>query len=122
MEVGLIIFIIAQVFGIVSWLLLIYSYTKEDIDKLLFVQILVCLFDFISYLLLGADAGLLICLIELLKTIFYYKSNKDHIIFCFCLVAYLGVGILTIRHWFAILPVLGSIIDSFGTSDRKSVV
>ncbi len=121
MEIGLIIFIIAQVFGIISWLLLIYSYTREDIDKLLFVQILVCLFDFISYLLLGADAGLFICLIELLKTIFYYKSNKDHIIFCFCLVAYLVVGLFSIRHWFAILPVLGSIIDSFGTSkDSKT--
>ena len=121
MEVGLLIFIIAQVFGIVSWLLLIYSYTKEDIDKLLFIQILVCLFDFISYLLLGADAGLFICLIELIKTILYYKSNKDNIIFCFSLVAYLIIGLLTIRHWYAILPVLGSIIDSFGTSrDSKS--
>ena len=121
MEMGLVIFVIAQLFGIISWLLLIYSYTKEDIDKLLFVQILVCLFDFISYLLLGADAGLFICLIELIKTIFYYKSNKDHIIFYFSLVAYLLVGLLTIKHWFAILPVLGSVIDSFGTSkDSKT--
>ena len=121
MEIGFIVFIIAQVFGIASWLLLIYSYTKEDIDKLLFVQILVCLFDFISYLLLGADAGLLICLIELVKTILYYKSNKDQLIFYFSMIAYFIIGAITIRHWFAILPVLGSIIDSFGTSkDSKS--
>lgn len=116
MNTGLIIFIIAQVFGLISWLLLIYSYTKEDIDKLVFIQILVCIFDFISYLLLGADAGLLICLIELVKSIFYYKSNKDNLIFIVSLVLYMLVGLFTIKHWFAILPVIGSIIDSYGTS------
>ena len=117
----LIIFITAQVLGIISWLLLIYSYTKEDIDKLLFIQILVCLLDFASYLLLGADAGLFICLIELVKTILYYKSNKDRLIFNISLICYFIVGLLTIRHWFAILPVIGSIVDSFGTSrDSKT--
>ena len=76
MDVNLIVIITAQVFGIISWLLLMYSYTKEDIDKLLFIQILVCLFDVISYLLLGADAGILICLVELIKTVLYYKRIR----------------------------------------------
>ena len=115
------IIIIAQIFGIISWLLLLYSYTKEDIDKLLFIQILVCLFDVISYFLLGADAGLLICLVELIKTILYYKTDKDRLIFRVGLIFYLLIGLLTVRHWFAILPVLASIIDSFGISkDSKS--
>ena len=121
MNLEFIIFLIAQVLGIISWLLLIYSYTKEDIDRLLYIQILVCLFDFISYLLLGADAGLFICLIELIKTILYYKTTKDNIIFYVSLISYFLIGLLTIRHWFAILPVIASIIDSFGTSkDSKS--
>lgn len=115
------IIIIAQVFGIISWLLLLYSYTKEDIDKLLFIQILVCLFDVISYFLLGADAGLLICLVELIKTILYYKTDKDRLIFRVGLIFYLLIGLLTVRQWFAILPVLASVIDSFGISkDSKS--
>lgn len=116
MDTTLIIIIIAQVFGIISWLLLMYSYTKEDIDDLLYIQILVCLFDVISYLLLGADAGLLICFVELVKTILYYKTNKDDLIFKLSIIAYLLISLLTVKHWFAILPVLGSIIDSYGTS------
>ena len=121
MDFNLIIVIIAQVFGIISWLLLLYSYTKEDIDKLLYIQILVCLFDVISYLLLGADAGLLICLVELIKTILYYKTDKDRLIFRIGLVFYILISFLTVKSWITILPVLGSIIDSFGVSkDSKS--
>ena len=66
MDTTLIIIIIAQVLGLISWLLLLYSYTREDIDDLLYLQIFVAFFDVASYLLLGADAGMLICLIELI--------------------------------------------------------
>ena len=110
------IIIIAQIFGIISWLLLMYSYTKEDIDNLLFIQILVCLFDVISYLLLGAEAGLLICLVELIKTVLYYKTDKDRLIFQLGLIFYILISFLTVKTWYSILPVLGSVIDSFGVS------
>lgn len=113
--------IIAQVLGIISWLLLMYSYTKEDIDELLIVQISVCLLDFVSYVLLGADAGLLICLLELIQTIMYYKTTKDKEIFKVSMFTYFLIGLLTIKKWYACLPVIGSVIDSFGTSkDSKS--
>ena len=121
MDLSTIIIIIAQGLGIISWLLLLYSYTREDIDELLFVQIGVCLFDVLSYLLLGADAGLLICVVELVKTILYYKTDKDKQIFIVSIFIYLLIGLLTIRHWYACLPVLGSLIDSFGASrDSKT--
>jgi len=116
MDNNLIIIIIAQILGIISWLLLLYSYTKEDIDELLYIQILVAVFDVASYLLLGADSGLLICLVELVKTVLYYKTNKDSLIFKISIPVYILISLLTFNHWFAILPVLGSIIDSFGTS------
>ena len=121
MDLKLLLIIIAQGFGVISWLLLLYSYTKEDIDELLFIQILVCLFDVISYLMLGADAGLLICLVELIKTVLYYKTDKDRLIFRMGLVFYVLIGLLTVKKWYAILPVLGSVIDSFGVSkDSKT--
>ena len=113
--------IIAQILGLISWLLLLYSYTKEDIDELLYLQIFVAVFDVASYLLLGADAGMLICLVELIKTVLYYKTDKDRMIFWIGVVCYALIGMLTIDHWFACLPVLGSIIDSYGCSrDSKT--
>ena len=121
MEPSFTIVVIAQILGLISWLLLLYSYTKEEINDLLFLQIFVAVFDVASYLLLGADAGMLICLVELIKTILYYKTDKDLLIFWIGVVCYALIGLLTIDHWFAILPVLGSIIDSYGTAkDSKS--
>lgn len=116
MDSRLIVIIVAQVFGIVSWLLLLYSYTKEDIDKLLFIQILVSAFDIISYLLLGADAGLLICVVELIRTILYYKTNKDGLIFIISMILYTVIAVVTFKNWYALLPIAGSIIDAYGTS------
>jgi len=121
MQMSYIIFIIAQILGLISWLLLLYSYTEENIDNLLYVQILVCVFDVLSYLLLGADSGFLICLVELVKTILYYKTDKDKLIFQVSLIIYIIIGLLTIKAWYACLPVLGSMIDSFGVSkDSKT--
>ena len=121
MEDSIVIIVIAQVLGLISWLLLLYSYTKEDIDKLLFLQIFVAVFDVASYLLLGADAGMLICLIELIKSILYYKTDKDKMIFWFGIIFYFIIGLLTIDHWYACLPVIASLIDSYGTArDSKS--
>ena len=121
MEPSFTVIVIAQILGLISWLLLLYSYTKEEINDLLFLQIFVAVFDVASYLLLGADAGMLICLVELIKTILYYKTDKDRLIFWIGLICYILIGFLTIDHWFAILPVLGSVIDSYGTSkDSKS--
>ena len=121
MDSSIVIVVIAQILGLISWLLLLYSYTKEEINDLLYLQIFVAVFDVASYLLLGADAGMLICLVELIKTILYYKTDKDNLIFWIGTICYTLIGLLTIDHWFAILPVLGSVIDSYGTAkDSKS--
>ena len=121
MDTSYIIFVFAQILGLISWVLLLYSYTREDIDNLLYIQILVCIFDVASYLLLGAWSGFLICFVELVKTILYYKTDKDRLIFKVSLIFYFLIGLLTIKAWYACLPVLGSIIDSFGVSrDSKT--
>lgn len=121
MDTSLIIIILAQVFGIIAWLLLMYSYTKEDIKELLFIQILVSAFDIASYLLLGASAGLLISVVELIKTILYFKTDKDRIIFYASLIAYTLIAIITINTWYALLPVIGTMIESYGTSKDTKI-
>ena len=116
MDLNTIIIVLAQIFGLISWIILLYSYTKENIDELLYLQILVAIFDIASYLLLGADAALLICLFELIRAILYYTTNKDKIIFRVSIIIYILIGLLTIKNWYAILPIFASLIDSYGTS------
>lgn len=112
---------IAQILTLIGWILFLISYYRDKIDELLYLQILACLLDTLSYILLGADAGLFICLIEAVKTYLYYKTNKDDIIFKGAIVIYIIIGIFTIKTWYSLLPVIASILDSYGCSkDSKT--
>lgn len=112
---------LAQFTGIIGWLLLVYSYYKEDIDKLLFIQIISSIFYCISYLFLGAYSGLLVCFIELIKGIGYYKTDKDNLLFLISLPIYVLIAIFTYDGLLSLLPIIGSIIDGFSLTKNKTV-
>lgn len=111
----------AQVAAIIGWLLLVYSYYKNDIDELLFVQIISSIFYCISYFLLGATSGLIVCFIELLKCIGYYKTDKDELIFFVTLPIYILISIFTYDGFISLLPIIGSLIDGFSLTKNKNV-
>lgn len=117
--IGLVLF--AQILGIVGWLLLVYSYYKDDIDKLLYIQIISSIFYCLSYLFLGAYSGLLVCFIELLKGIGYYKTDKDELIFFITLPIYVLIAIFTYDGIISLLPVVGSLIDGFSLTKNKNI-
>lgn len=113
--------VLAQVAAIIGWLLLVYSYYKNDIDELLFVQIISSIFYCISYFLLGATSGLIVCFIELLKCIGYYKTDKDEFIFLITLPIYILISIFTYDGFISLLPIIGSLIDGFSLTKNKNV-
>lgn len=113
--------IIAQITTIMGWLLLVYSYYKDDIDELLFVQIISSIFYCISYFFLGAYSGLTVCFIELLKSVAYYKTDKDDLIFLLSIPFYIILAIFTYDGFLSLLPVIGSIIDGFVLTKNKTI-
>lgn len=113
--------ILAQLASIIGWLLLIYSYYKEDIDRLLYIQIISSIFYCISYLFLGAYSGFLVCFIELIKGIGYYKTDKDDLIFLVSLPVYIIMGIFSYNNICSLLPIIGSVIDGFSLTKNKNV-
>lgn len=116
-------FILAQITGIIGWIFLVCSYYKEDLDQLLFIQIISSVFYCLNYLFLGAISGLVICLFELIKSIGYYKTDKDDFIFLISLPIYGLIAYFTFDSWIALLPVIGSIIDALTlTKSRKIAV
>ena len=113
--------ILAQVSSIIGWLLLIYSYYKDDIEKLLFIQIISSIFYCLSYFFLGAYSGLLVCFIELLKGIGYYKTDSDNLIFWGTLPVYVLMGIFTFDGIASLLPIIGSVIDGYTLTKNKTI-
>ncbi len=116
-------FIFAQIFAIFGWLFLVYSYYKDDIQKLLRFQIISMTLNAISFILLGAYAGFFVFLFELIKAILYYKTDKDSYIFLFSLPVYGAIAWFTMKSdgSIAILPIIGSIIDGYVLTRNKNI-
>ena len=115
-------FIIAQTLAVIGWFFLIYSYYKDDIRQLLKMQIVACSFETASYLALGAYAGIFACLLDLIKAILYYKSDKKSLIFFATLPFYGVLAFFSIQSegWIALLPAIGGVIDGFVLTRSKT--
>lgn len=113
--------VLAQITALIGWLLLIYSYYKEDIQDLLFIQIISSIFYCLNYFFLGAYSGLIVCFIELIKTIGYYKTDKDNLIFLYSLPLYVVIAVFDYNSIYSLLPIIGSIIDGFSLTKNKNI-
>lgn len=95
-------FIIAQIFGTISGLFLVFSGWQKTHKKILLFQIIDCSAAIISYLLLGGYSAVIITSTALIRNILSYKKiiNKNITIF------------------FIVL----SIITTFFTSDMSKII
>lgn len=116
-------FIIAQVLSTIGWLFLVYSYYKDDIQKLLKLQIVTCVLETASYFMLGAFAGIFACILDLVKVVLYYKFDKDMLVFLVTLPFYGILMFFSIQEegMISLLPAIGGVIDGFVLTRNKTV-
>ena len=67
--------IIIQFFGLIGFLLLLISYWRDNINKILVIQLFSGLFYIVHYYCLGAYSALLVLSLELIRDFLYYKTN-----------------------------------------------
>ena len=116
-------FLFIQLLGFGAWLLLVYSYYRENTNKILIFQILSTLLFCVHYYLLGAYSGLLICIYEVLRDYSYYKTDKDNYIFIGSAIVYAVSAVITYTSILDLFPYIASMIDGFFlTQKRKTVV
>ena len=104
--------------GIIGWAINLVSYHRNNMNKLLLMQIIGSIFFCIGYLLLGAYSGLFICFFELIKMYAHYKSDKDNLIFLCSIPVYILIALYTCNTFLDYLPVIASIIDSYTISKK----
>ncbi|MBQ6538799.1 MAG: YgjV family protein [Bacilli bacterium] len=112
--------IIAQVFSVISWCLLLYSYYKEDVKDLIRIQILVSLMDILCYIFLGAISGIIVATFELIQGIAFYKTDKAKNIFLLTIPIYIVYALFTYHTPVALLPVLATFIDNLSLTRGKT--
>lgn len=115
-------FWMAQFIGVEALLLLLISYKKKETNKMLILQVISSFLYIIHYLLLGAYSGFLICTLDFIRDIMYYKSSHDKLIFLFMCPFYLAVGFLNYTYIVDLLPIAASLSDAYSLTKYKVYV
>ncbi len=113
---------IAQLIGMIGFIMLVISYYRKDTDHILAVQIIASIFFVIHYFLLEAYVGLAVCMINVIIDILYYKTDLDNKIFRYSVPFYILVGYLGYNHYIDVLTILACLIDGFALTKRKKYV
>lgn len=117
-------FYLAQVLGIIAWIFMLLSYYKKNTKKIIYVQLLGTICYLLNYVFLGAYAGTIIIIIELIRDYLYYKkTNNKFKVFLIFLPIYLIMGYITKNNWVELVPIIASFIEAYSlTHTRKEVV
>lgn len=115
-------FWIAQFIGLIALILLVFSYSRKNTNKILAVQIVSALLYCVHYYLLGAYSGFMICLFEMMRDYLYYKTDLDDFVFIISIPIYILMGYISYHTFADLLPLFASTIDGFGLTKSKRVV
>ncbi|MBR2659027.1 YgjV family protein [Candidatus Saccharibacteria bacterium] len=107
------IYYVGQVCAVAAWIMLLISYHAKRENKVIFLQIISSVLYIVNYYCVGAVAGLWISVFELVKSIGYYKTDKDRYIFYYTLPIYLVILCFTGFDVVSLLAVFGSVIDGY---------
>lgn len=112
--------LIAQVFSVISWILLLYSYYKDDIKELILIQILVSIMDILCYIFLGAISGIVVATLELIQGVAFYKTDKAKNIFIITIPFYIIYALFTYHDPIALLPIFATFVDNLSLTRGKT--
>ena len=112
--------LIAQIFSVISWFLLLCSYYKEDIKELIRFQILVAFMDILCYIFLGAIGGIIVATFELIQGIAFYKTDKARNIFLYTIPIYIVYAMFAYHNPIALLPIVATFIDNLSLTRGKT--
>ena len=115
-------FIFIQLLGFLAWIILVYSYYRENTNKILVYQIISTILFCIHYYLLGAYSGLLICVFEVIRDSTYYHTDKDNYIFVISTIVYIISAIITYTSILDLFPYVASTIDGFFLTQKRKIV
>lgn len=103
------IFYLAQLFAILSFIALLISYWQTKRSKILFYQILDSLFDVVQYFLLGGYTGSFTNLIGAVRAYIFGKEYNSNVILYIFLCLYTLIGIVTYNGLFSLLPTIAAL-------------
>lgn len=116
-------FYLAQISGVLAWILLFISYWKNGNNKLLYLQVASCLFFALNYFFLGAFSGLLVVIFEMIRDYLYTKVKNPNKAFLISSPFYIIISLFSFEGIISLFSVFASTLDAYAlTKKNKKVV
>lgn len=106
-------FYFAQLTSLFAWFFLIISYWKNKDNKILYLQLISCVFFVLNYLFLGAYTGLFVVFFEIIRDYLYVKLEDDKKTFLWTLPIYALIGIFSYDGFWSLFSILASLNDGY---------
>lgn len=115
-------FYLAQVTSLLAWFFLIFSYWKNKDNKILYLQLISCIFFVLNYLFLGAYTGLFVVFFEIIRDFLYIKLNDDKKTFLYTLPVYAIIGIFSYDGFWSLFSIFASLNDGYALIFKEEKV
>lgn len=115
-------FYLAQVTSLLAWFFLIFSYWKNKDNKILYLQLISCIFFVLNYLFLGAYTGLFVVFFEIIRDSLYIKLNDDKKTFLYTLPVYALIGIFSYDGFWSLFSIFASLNDGYALIFKEEKV
>lgn len=106
-------FYLAQFFSFIAWVILIFSFWKNKNNKILYLQVISCIFFALNYIFIGAWTGLFVVIFEMIRDLLYIKLSDDMKIFISTIPVYIIIGIFCYDGVLSLFSVLAAINDGY---------
>ena len=106
-------FYLGQVFSVGAWSVLLISYWRNKDNKILYLQIVSCIFFLLNYIFLGAYTGLFVIFFEMIRDILYINFKNDRKIYMLTIPIYILIGIFSYDGVWSIFSVLAALNDGY---------
>lgn len=105
----------SQFIGFLAFIIFVISVQQKSKSKILFLQIVSFLFYALQYLLIQAYPGMIVFIINMIRSIAFYQSTKKqktnkYLFFVFIFLS-LICGIVTYEELFDILPIIAAVLS-----------
>ena len=114
-----IVYIISQILVVIYYLVYTSTYSLKDKEKILIIGIIATIISSLSYLLLGAYTGVAMCIIAMIRNIYFYKSKNISSLLIILVITIIA-SILSYQNIYSIFTISATIIYTYGLWQAKT--
>ena len=114
-----IVYIISQILVVIYYLVYTSTYSLKDKEKILIIGIIATIISSLSYLLLGAYTGVAMCIIAIIRNIYFYKSKNISSLLIILAITIIA-SILSYQNIYSIFTISATIIYTYGLWQAKN--